>query len=267
MSEGRISVVCAPPFAKIVLDRPGKRNAMSLSMWRAVPTAIAEVSNRRDVEAILIEGAGEAFSAGADISELEEMVANRQAGVCAIDAISAAEGAIAASSKPTIALIKGACVGGGLELAMACDLRFATTGSSFMAPPARLGIAYSVASTRRLVALVGESRAAEMLFSPREMSAAEALAAGLVNAVYEQDQFAEATAKFLHGMLKHSLFSIMSAKQIIRAVRQGHSTDTADIRELRVRGFSEADFAEGVAAFRERRKARFSWGVVSRGVV
>ncbi len=259
--DGCITIKNDGPVARLVIDRVAKRNALSLAMWNAIPAALREIQASAAIQAIVVEGGGvEAFAAGADIDELEALIGHRQAGLATIDAIHAAEAALAGADRPTIALVRGACVGGGLELAMACDIRLATSDSRFMAPPARLGIAYSVSSTRRLVELVGEGRAIEMLFAPRELSAGEALRSGLVTAVFDRDQFEETSRRYIDRLLRSSLFSIRSTKAIMGAVRRGHLEDPAEIRELRVEGFARADFAEGVAAFRARRRPVFPWG-------
>jgi len=259
--DGRITIENDGPVARLVIDRVSKRNALSLAMWNAIPVALRKIQADATTQAIVVEGSGvEAFAAGADIEELETLVENRQAGLATIDAIHAAEAALSSMDRPTVALVRGACIGGGLELAMACDIRLATSDSRFMAPPARLGIAYSVSSTRRLVELVGEGRAIEMLFAPKELSAEEALRSGLVTAVFDRAQFEEASQRYIDQLLRSSLFSIKSAKAIMGAVRRGHLEDPAEIRELRVQGFAGPDFAEGVAAFRTRRRPAFPWG-------
>lgn len=259
--DGRITIKSDGPVARLVIDRASKRNALSLAMWNAIPEALRKIQADGTTQAIVVEGGGiEAFAAGADIEELETLIESREAGLATIDAIHAAEAALSNMDRPTIALVRGACIGGGLELAMACDIRLATSDSRFMAPPAKLGIAYSVSSTRRLVELVGEGRAIEMLFTPKELTAEEALRLGLVTAVFDRDQFEEASRRYIDQLLKGSLFSIKSAKAVMSAVRRGHLEDPPEILELRVKGFAGPDFAEGVAAFRARRRPAFPWG-------
>lgn len=261
LGDGTIQVEYEHEVARIVVDRPSKRNALSLSMWHSIPMILREIRANPAILLVVIEGRGdEAFSAGADIEELENLSESRNAALEYMDVIQAAETALGACELPTIASIRGFCVGGGLELAMACDLRFASDHSSFMAPPARLGIAYSLSSTRRLSLLVGESRAKEMLFSAREIDANEAFRIGLVNRVFTRATFADDLSMNIARMLRNSQLSIRNTKLILDVIRSGHEVDTSEIRELRARGFTEIDFAEGVDAFKTRRRANFKWG-------
>jgi enoyl-CoA hydratase/carnithine racemase len=265
VSETRIQLSYQDGIARLTINRPEKQNALSLAMWRAIPPALDEIAARNDVEAIVVEGAGgNAFAAGADLFDLEAAITDRAAGLAFMDAIHAAEDALARMERPTVALIRGLCFGGGLELAMACDVRLATDDARFMAPPARLGIAYSLSSTRRLMALVGESRATDMLFAPREIPAALALQWGLVTEVYDRAQFGAEAETYLRRLLRSSLFSIKSTKAIMQAVREGNLADTPAIRELRLQGFTAPDFSEGINAFREHRRAAFPWGRTNR---
>lgn len=259
--DGSIDVVVEGEVARIVINRPSMRNALSLSMWRAIPDVLRQIHANPAVQLVVVEGQGdEAFSAGADIGELAALIGSRSAGLDYMDAIHGAEDALGMFKLPTVACIRGFCVGGGLELAMACDLRFATDDSRFMAPPARLGITYSLSSTRRLCLLVGESRAKDLLFSGREIDAGEALRVGLVNQFFPRESFDEGFSSCVARILRNSQRSIRNAKLIFDAVRGGAEVDPPEVRELRVSGFSEADFAEGVEAFRSQRRANFTWG-------
>lgn len=258
--EGLISVRYDGQVARLVIDRPGKRNAISLSMWLSVPVILREIRAQRSIQLLVVEGRGnEAFSAGADIEELLSASECRQAAENYVDAIRSAEAALGDFDLPTLACIRGFCVGGGLELAMACDLRVATSHSRFAAPPARLGVTYSTSSTRRLASLVGESRAKELLFSAREIDAFEACRIGLINQAYMTADFEERSAAYIERILRNSQRSIHNAKLIFDAIRQGAQFDPPEVRELRVRDFSEADFIEGVDAFHARRPANFTW--------
>lgn len=259
--DGTIDVVVEGEVARVVINRPSMRNALSLAMWRAIPDALRQIRANAAVQLVVVEGQGdEAFSAGADIGELEALIGSRAAGLDYMDAIHGAEDALGMFELPTVACIRGFCVGGGLELAMACDLRLATCDSRFMAPPARLGIAYSVSSTRRLCLLVGESSAKDLLFSAREIDAGEAFRGGLVNQIFPRESFDEGFSSCIARILRNSQRSIRNAKLIFDAVRGGAEVDPPEVRELRVKGFGEVDFAEGVEAFRSRRCSNFIWG-------
>ena len=261
MHDGSVDLVVEGEVARVVINRPSMRNALSLSMWRAIRDVLRRIRATPAVQPVVVQGQGnEAFSAGADIGELEALIGSRAAGLDYIDAIHGAEDALGMFELPTVACIRGFCVGGGLELAMACDLRFATDDSRFMAPPARLGIVYSVSSTRRLCMLVGESGAKELLFSAREIDAGEAIRIGLVNQIFTPESFDEEFASRIEKMLRNSQRSIRNVKLIFDAIRSGAIVDPPEVRELRVSGFGEADFAEGVDAFRSRRHSNFTWG-------
>lgn len=260
-NDGLILVRYDGQVARLVIDRPAKRNAISLSMWLSIPTILREIRAQRSVQLLIVEGQGdEAFSAGADIEELLSVSECRQAAENYLDAIRSAEAALGDFDLPTLACIRGFCMGGGLELAMACDLRVATSDSRFAAPPARLGITYSTSSTRRLASLVGESRAKELLFSAREIDAFEACQVGLINQAYMTANFEEHCAAYVERMLRNSQRSIHNAKLIFDAIRHGAQFDSPEVRELRVRGFNEVDFKEGVDAFHAGRPANFTWG-------
>ena len=160
-----VSLRFEPPFAYIVLNRPDRRNAITRAMWRALPAIRAAIEAREDVLVVLIEGEGAHFSAGADISEFDEVyrdaAATREYG----DAVQNGLRALMDLDRPTLAVIRGVAVGGGLGLALACDLRFCAADAHLAITPAKLGLIYGHAETRRLVELVGPSRAKDLLFT------------------------------------------------------------------------------------------------------
>ncbi len=176
-----ISLSFEPPFARIVLNRPERRNAISRAMWRALPAIQTAIEARPDALVVLVEGAGGHFSAGADISEFGEVykdaAATREYG----DAIQDGLRAIMAIDRPTIAILQGNVVGGGIALALACDLRFCADDAYLAVTPAKLGLIYGHAETRRLVELVGPARAKDLLFTGRRIETDEALAIGLID--------------------------------------------------------------------------------------
>jgi enoyl-CoA hydratase/carnithine racemase len=161
-------------IAEIVLNRPGKRNALGVASWRALVNACAGLAADPAVRVAVVRGAPPAFSAGADIAEFGEVFRDAAAATAYNDLVQAALGAVERLEIPTIAMVAGDCVGGGCGLALACDLRFAAEGARFGITPARLGLAYTLADTRRLVDLVGPARAKDILFSARLLDAGEA---------------------------------------------------------------------------------------------
>jgi len=236
----------ADSVATVVIHHPEKRNAMTAAMWRSLPPLLDTLAADPDVRALVLTGAGGTFCAGADISTLRESPEEAQ-GLAV-----AAEEALAAFPKPTLAAIRGHCVGGGAQLAAACDLRFAEEGALFGVTPAKLGIVYPASSTRRLVALVGPSAAKYLLFSGELIDGGRALRTGLVDEVLPEGELDKRVAEFTRILVSRSQLTQAAAKEFADGLtdRDGHWVEQA-------RG--SGDTAEGVAAFLERRQPRFTW--------
>jgi enoyl-CoA hydratase/carnithine racemase len=167
-------------IAQLVLNRPDKHNALTRAMWAAIAEHAAAVAADPGVEVLVLRGATPAaFAAGADIGEFEEVFASTATARAYHGVVHAAYDAIAQLAKPTIAMVQGVCFGGGCALALCCDLRYADERATFCIPPARLGLAYSLTETKRLVDLVGPAKAKEMLMGARVIAAEEALRIGL----------------------------------------------------------------------------------------
>ncbi|ALO12096.1 Putative enoyl-CoA hydratase [Streptomyces venezuelae] len=235
-------------IATVVIANPAKRNAMSAAMWRALPGVLDRLAADRTVRALVLTGEGDTFCAGADISTLREPGDEQQS--LAVRA----EEALAAFPKPTLAAVRGFCVGGGSQLAAACDLRFAEEGARFGITPSKLGIVYPSSSTRRLTALVGPSTAKYLLFSGELMDTERALRTGFVDEVHPAGELDKRVAEFARVLVSRSLLTQAAAKEFAdgRADRDAHWAEQA-------RG--SGDTAEGVAAFLERRAPRFTYGV------
>lgn len=242
----------------LVLNRPDRRNALNAEMWSAIPPLMKLLDDAADVRVVVIRGAGtQAFAAGADISEFGE-ARNDAAAAARYERLNGeAFAAIRGCSKPVIAMVQGFCIGGGLAIALACDLRVADGSSLFALPPARLGLAYPLDGLRDLVATVGPSAAKRMIFTARRLSADEALAIGLVDRV-AADLDAEVSA-LCAEIAEGAPFTITHAKRAIDFItgRPGHEDD-AEIGWLAARCFDSADYAEGRKAFAEKRKPVFS---------
>ncbi|KQX12278.1 enoyl-CoA hydratase [Streptomyces sp. Root431] len=234
--------------ATVVIANPAKRNAMSAAMWRALPGVLDRLAADREVRALVLTGEGDTFCAGADISALREPGDEQQS--LAVRA----EEALAAFPKPTLAAVRGFCVGGGSQLAGACDLRFAEEGTRFGITPSKLGIVYPSSSTRRLTALVGPSTAKYLLFSGELMDTERALRTGFVDEVHPAGELDKRVAEFGQVLVSRSLLTQAAAKEFAdgRTDRDAHWAEQA-------RG--SGDTAEGVAAFLERRAPRFTYGV------
>ncbi|MFI7292821.1 enoyl-CoA hydratase/isomerase family protein [Streptomyces sp. NPDC050121] len=232
--------------ATVVLHHPAKRNAMTAAMWAALPPLLDTLAADPGVRALVLTGAGGTFCAGADISTLQD--APDEAPALAVRA----EDAVAAFPKPTLAAVRGHCVGGGTQLAAACDLRFAEEGALFGVTPAKLGIVYPASSTRRLVSLVGPSAAKYLLFSGELIDTRRALRTGLVDEVLPADALEKRVEEFTRVLVSRSQLTQAAAKEFAtgRTDRDAHWSAQA-------RGSGET--AEGVAAFLERREPRFTW--------
>ncbi|MFF7352249.1 MULTISPECIES: enoyl-CoA hydratase/isomerase family protein [Streptomyces] len=232
--------------ATVVIHNPAKRNAMTAAMWRALPPLLDELAHDPGVRVLVLTGEGGTFCAGADISTLRGSP-DETPGLAV-----AAEEALAAFPKPTLAAVRGHCVGGGSQLAAACDLRLAEEGALFGVTPARLGIVYPASSTRRLVSLVGPSAAKYLLFTAELIDTGRALATGLVDEVLPEGELGKRVAELTRILASRSLLTQAAAKEFAngRTDRDAHWAAQA-------RG--SGDTAEGVAAFLERRQPRFSW--------
>jgi enoyl-CoA hydratase/carnithine racemase len=249
-------------IAVVCLNRPHMRNAMSLAMWRQLASVFRELGTDPAVRGIVFTGAGGSFCAGADISEFSALRATPDGGSAYANAVDDAEQAIVTCPKPTIAAITGACVGGGLALAVCCDFRFADPTAYFAVPAARLGIVYGVMETRLLVSAVGATRAKEILFSGRRYDAGAAADIGLathpVIASDEGDVRAAALA-FAGTFVSSAPLTIAGAKLIVGAIVEGNLVAQASrISDILNASIVSADYKEGVAAFTAKRAPRFT---------
>ncbi|MEU5182441.1 enoyl-CoA hydratase/isomerase family protein [Streptomyces longwoodensis] len=238
--------------ATVVIHHPAKRNAMTAAMWRALPPLLDGLAADPGVRALVLTGEGGTFCAGADISSLQGSPDEAQR------LAQRAEEALAAFPKPTLAAVRGHCVGGGAQLAAACDLRFAEEGALFGVTPAKLGLVYPAAATRRLVTLVGPATAKYLLFSGELIDAPRALRTGLVDEVLPEGELGKRVAEFTRVLVSRSQLTQAAAKEFAdgRTDRDAHWAEQA-------RG--SGDPAEGVTAFLQRRGPRFTWTVPGPG--
>jgi len=253
-----ISLRFDPPFASIVLNRPERRNAISRAMWRALPAIRAAIEARRDALVVIVEGEGGHFSVGADISEFDEVYRDAAATRDYGDAIQDGLKALIGLDRPTIAVLQGNAIGGGLGLALACDLRFCAADAYLAVTPAKLGLVYGHAETRRLVELVGPSRAKDLLFTGRRIETEEALAIGLIDRRVET-ALHDTALGYAGGLAALSQASIRGGKRAVDAIAAGMTVETPAYRALTESAALGPDFEEGRAAFLEKRAARFSF--------
>ncbi|PJK30809.1 enoyl-CoA hydratase [Minwuia thermotolerans] len=243
----------------IIFNQPEKRNAVSVEMWAAVPQIMAYYDADPEVRCVVLKGAGEqAFIAGADISEFGEK-RNSPEATKHYDAVSAeAHRALALSPKPTIAMINGFCIGGGVAVALSTDIRIAADNGRFAVPAARLGLGYGAGGLKRLIDVVGPAFAKEIFFTARQFDAAEALAMGLVNRVVPAAELESYVLDYARRIAENAPLTIRAAKMTIdELLKDAERRDLAACEAAISQCFASADYAEGRTAFMEKRKPRF----------
>jgi enoyl-CoA hydratase/carnithine racemase len=259
MSAGRLQVEKRGAVGWIVFDQPAKKNAINGAMWRGIPEAMARFDADDEVRCVAFRGAGtEAFAAGADISEFEKVRANESA-VGAYDGLlDRVLHSIQDSRKPSVAMIHGFCLGGGVEVALACDLRYCGTSAQFAIPAAKLGLAYNVEGHKRLLETVGHARAREIMFLGRRYGADEALAMGLVHRVLPDAELEAYVDGVIATLLANAPLAIANSKTILEEYSK--SVGLADQERMRAaieRCAQSEDTKEGRRAFMEKRKPAF----------
>jgi len=243
----------------MIFNNPQRRNALSLDMWQAIPAVLAAFEADPDIRAIVFKGAGDkAFVAGADISQFEELRANREANDVYSSESAAATKAMVGLSKPSIAMIKGYCIGGGLAVALTCDLRVCSQDSRFAIPAARLGLGYGFEGVKALTDVVGPSFAKEILFTARHLSADDALRICLVNKVTTEDDLEQATRDYAGMIADNAPLTVKAAKLAVgEALRDPEKRRLDTVARAVDACFESADYAEGRKAFLEKRHPVF----------
>lgn len=243
----------------IRFNNPERHNALSVDMWEAVPPLLAQAETDERVRLVVFSGAGEkAFVSGADISQFEDMRAAREA-VARYEAM--AEQALMGIynfSKPTLACIRGYCIGGGVNVAMSCDLRIAASDAVFSIPAARLGLGYRYSALKNLVDLVGPGVAKDLFFTARRISAAEAREVGLISRVCAPDQLPALLAEYTQALAANAPLTVRAGKAIVAEIlKPSPDVDFDKCRALIQGCFQSEDYAEGRKAFMEKRKPVF----------
>jgi len=245
------------PIGTLTFNNPERHNAMSLDMWRRAATVLETFENDPRVRVIVLTGAGgKAFVSGADISKFEDERATLEAVAeynASVDRFSAS---LLNGTKPTIAMIRGYCLGGGVGIAVCCDLRIANDAARFAVPAAKLGLGYGYENVRRIVDLVGPPFATEMLLTARQFDAAEAARAGLINRVAPDAEIDRTVRELAETIAGNAPLTIQTVKRIMRELRSDRpDVDVCDA--LVKRCFESADYREGRQAFMEKRKPEF----------
>lgn len=247
----------------LTLRRAQKKNAMTEAMWGQLLQALADVaqehlrSGGRAPRALVLAGEPGAFCAGADIAELTEMLRTPAAMAANNALVAQAQLALEQLPVPTLALIDGPCFGGGFGLAAACDFRIASRRASFAITPARLGLLYSIEDTRRVVRLLGDTRARRLLLRGAPLDAATARDWGMLDALAEPEQLPALAQAWVDDICAQSPASMAGIKATLARVGRAGRHSEAEVRAAFDAAFDGADFAEGAAAFLARRPARF----------
>lgn len=247
--------------AILTINREAQRNSMSFEMWEAFPGYIKELNADPSVRVIVLTGAGDkAFASGADISEFTSKRTGRDPAALYHGVVEETMSSIEEAGKPVIAMVNGYALGGGCELAIACDLRIASESSSFGIPSAKLGVVISFSDTKRLVDLVGPAVAKEMLMTGRRLSAREALAVGLVNQVVPDQSLRQTTLDIAGVIGANAPFSVASAKAMVDHCRRDPNLSTVSLTDADrpLRCYETEDLREGVQAFLEKRPPQFT---------
>ena len=256
---GRINVRIVDAVASVELDNPRQRNAIT----RAMCIELAELMPRLDadpaVTLITVQGVGDTFSAGAQLRELESVLMDRQEDGSIIDQLSRADLAIASVGKPTIALVDGACMGGGWQIASACDFIVASESSTVGITPAKLGIIYPRFGIDRLVRQVGPAAAKYILFTGQAFTAAEAAVLGLVADVIPDDQFADYCTALVASIRDRSRFSLHHLKRLVDCTAALDPAIDDEWNAAWAAMQANPDMGIGVEAFLNRTQPRFSW--------
>lgn len=243
----------------LVLDHPERNNALTLDMWRLIPPCVAELQSQPGVRVVVVTGAGNrAFSAGADISEFETVRANGPDASLYARAIEEALDALRNLPLPTIAMVRGSCLGGGLSIALACDLRYARKDAIFGIPAARVGIGYSYPAVKTLVDLIGPAHARDLLYTARQIQASEAAQMGLVNAVFGMGQLHKWILQQCLAISRNAPLTIRAAKRsVVEVMAESEHSNRAVVEQLVAECFESADYVEGRYAALEGRDPVF----------
>jgi enoyl-CoA hydratase/carnithine racemase len=253
-------VRCNGELAFLILNRPTKRNAITEAMWRRLPDLLAAVATDRAVKVLVVRGAdATAFAAGADIDEFERLHASPAAARAFQEIYARGIDSLASFPKPAIAVIQGPCVGAGFTIAAACDLRIADRSAVFAITAARLGHVYRLEDTKRLIALVGNAPAKELLFTGRVVGADEAKELGLVERLCDTSDLEAAVLKTVNGIAETSQFSVRATKRIVAMIAAGDATATEASSALFLEAIRGEDYQEGLRAFREKRNPKFTF--------
>src|ERR1700704_3950334 len=257
--DGKILQSVSEGVGVITFNNPAKRNAMSLDMWEGLGSALTELRDNDDVRVVIMVGAGDkAFVSGADISQFEKTRHNAAASEEYSRRSEAQRALLANYPKPPIACIRGFCLGGGMQVAMLADIRFASDNSQFGIPAAKLGIAYGYDGLKHLVSLVGPSWARLLMYTGMRIDSAEAVRIGLVDRVVSDTDLWNVTSEIARTISGNAPLAIKAAKiTIAQVLKDPDQRDMDAIKQIGTTCMDSEDFREGRTAFMEKRKPQF----------
>ena len=244
----------------LIFNNPERHNAVSLEMWEAAGGILADFAADTNVRVVVLMGAGgKAFVSGADISKFENERSSKEAIDRYNESVDKANSAIYEFPKPTIAMIQGYCIGGGVGLALCCDLRICSDNAKFGVPAAKLGLGYGFKGIKKLVDVVGPSFAKEIFFTARQFTAVEALQMGLVNRVLPGEVLEKYVQDYADTISGNAPLTVKSVKYIVgEAVKSANERNLKKCDELVAQCFASKDYIEGRQAFMEKRKPAFT---------
>ncbi len=247
------------PIGWITFNNPERRNAVSMAMWEALGDIVRDYDKDDAIRVIVLKGAGDkAFVSGADISEFEEKRSSPATTKAYNEASGKATDELMLADKPTIAMIRGFCIGGGVSVALSCDMRIAAEGAKFGVPAARLGLGYAAKGVRKLMDVVGPAFAKEIFFTARQFTAREAAAMGLINRLVPDAQLEAYVRDYAHTIAANAPLTVASIKVIVGEMAKDESArDLARCQQVVDRCFASADYVEGRTAFMAKRKPVF----------
>ena len=246
------------PIGWMTFNKPARRNAVSLDMWEAIPAILDRFEQDPAVRVIVLKGAGdEAFVSGADISQFEKARSSEESNAHYEKISGEANRRLSGCPKPTIAMIQGFCIGGGLAIAIGCDIRIAHPDARFGVPAARLGLGYGASGVKKLMELVGPSFTKEIFFTARHFSAAEAREMGLVNRVVADEALEAYTRRYCATIGDNAPMTMHALKRTVGELALGEAADLAVCDALVQACFASQDYIESRRAFMEKRRPIF----------
>ncbi|MGN5734737.1 enoyl-CoA hydratase/isomerase family protein [Arthrobacter psychrochitiniphilus] len=257
--QPQISVSITEGVCSVVIDNPSQRNALTKSMCVELQILMPKLDSDPRVSIITLRGAGNAFSAGATINDLSSVLLDRQSDGSLVDQLSLADQAIADVTKPTIALVDGPCMGGGWQIASACDFIIASTRSTFAITPAKIGIIYPRAGIERLVRQAGPANAKFILFTGEPFTATEAKDFGLVAEVVHDDEFEDRCTSLIRTIQSRSRFSTHSMKRLVDLKTGTDQLFEKEWDDAWAAMLESPDMKIGISAFLKRESPQFAW--------